>query len=358
MLVRGVRQSLFVLGGAVGLVLLIACANVANLLLVRAMAGGARLRSARRSAARGRIIRQLLTESVVLSLAGGILELIFGVVGIRALLTVNTAGLPRVGELGAAVSVDWRVMGFAFLVSLGTGVVFGLIGAPELQDRSHHFAEGEQRPLRHRLPAEQGPLDPRDHRSRARAGAADWLRAADSHGRGLAHVNPGFDASNVLTMRMSLTGPRFQDAQGVELMIRNGVEQVKSLPGVLDVGATCCVPLTGGYGLPFTIIGRPVEGRAFHGGGGWMTVSPGYSKCSRSRSSAGARSTSATMRPHRRWCSSARRWRGSGRTRIRSPTAHHRPWHHAGNSNANRTGRSSAWSAIPATGASTTSLSR
>ena len=78
----------------------------------------------------------------------------------------------------------------------------------------------------------------------------------------LAHVNPGFDASNVLTMRMSLTGPRFQDAQGVELMIRNGVEQVKSLPGVLDVGATCCVPLTGGYGLPFTIIGRPVEGRA------------------------------------------------------------------------------------------------
>ena len=129
-LVRGVRQPLFVLGGAVGLVLLIACANVANLLLVRAT--GRRREIAIRAAiggSRGRIIRQLLTESVVLSLAGGILGLIFGVVGIRALLTVNTAGLPRVGELGAAVSVDWRVMGFAFLVSLGTGVVFGLIPA-------------------------------------------------------------------------------------------------------------------------------------------------------------------------------------------------------------------------------------
>ena len=76
----------------------------------------------------------------------------------------------------------------------------------------------------------------------------------------LAHVNPGFDASNVLTMRMSLTGPRFQSAQGVEQMIRNGVEQLKTLPGVVDVSATCCVPLTGGYGLPFIIVGRPVQG--------------------------------------------------------------------------------------------------
>ena len=78
-------------------------------------------------------------------------------------------------------------------------------------------------------------------------------------------------------MRMSLTGPRFQSAQGVEQMIRNGVEQLKTLPGVVDVSATCCVPLTGGYGLPFIIVGRPVQGPGpFHGGGGWMTVSPRY----------------------------------------------------------------------------------
>ena len=129
-LVRNARQSLMVLAGAVSFVLLIACANVANLLLVRAT--GRRREIAIRAAiggSRGRIIRQLLTESVVLSLAGGVLGLILGVVGIRALLAINTAGLPRVGELGAAVGIDWRVTGFAFLVSLLTGVIFGLIPA-------------------------------------------------------------------------------------------------------------------------------------------------------------------------------------------------------------------------------------
>jgi hypothetical protein len=76
---------------------------------------------------------------------------------------------------------------------------------------------------------------------------------------------------------MSLTGPRFQSAQGVEQMIRNGVAQLKTLPGVVEVSATCCVPLTGGYGLPFTIVERPVQGPGpYHGGGGWMTVSPRY----------------------------------------------------------------------------------
>ena len=97
--------------GAVSFVLLIACANVANLLLVRAT--GRRREIAIRAAigaGRGRIIRQLLTESVVLSLAGGVLGLILGMLGIRALLAVNTAGLPRIGQDGALVGVDWRVL--------------------------------------------------------------------------------------------------------------------------------------------------------------------------------------------------------------------------------------------------------
>src|SRR5687767_3776632 len=112
-LVRDVRQSLFVLGGAVGLVLLIACANVANLLLVRAT--GRRREMAIRAAiggSRGRIIRQLLTESVVLSLAGGVFGLFLGWAGIRGLLSINTAGLPRVGENGSFVGLDWRVVAF------------------------------------------------------------------------------------------------------------------------------------------------------------------------------------------------------------------------------------------------------
>ena len=114
-----VKQSLLIYGGAVSFVLLIACANVANLLLVRAT--GRRREIAIRAAiggSRGRIIRQLLTESVVLSLAGGVLGLFVGWAGIRALLSVNTAGLPRVGENGALVGLDWRVVAFTIGVSL------------------------------------------------------------------------------------------------------------------------------------------------------------------------------------------------------------------------------------------------
>jgi predicted permease len=88
-------------------------------------------------------------------------------------------------------------------------------------------------------------------------------------------VNPGFDSHNVLTLRMSLTGPRFVKTAGVDLLVRQGTERLKSLPGVIDAGATCCVPLENGFGLPFIIVGRPLEG-ASTGGGRYMITSPGY----------------------------------------------------------------------------------
>jgi putative ABC transport system permease protein len=76
-----------------------------------------------------------------------------------------------------------------------------------------------------------------------------------------------------LTMRMSLTGPRFVTSTGVEQVVRSGVERLQALPGVVTASATCCVPLEGGYGLGFIIAGRPLQGTE-HGGGGWVTVSP------------------------------------------------------------------------------------
>jgi predicted permease len=276
-LVRNVRSSLFVLAGAVSFVLLIACANVANLLLVRAT--GRRREIAIRAAiggSRGRIIRQLLTESVVLSVAGGLLGLVFGIIGIRALLSINTAGLPRIGEAGALVGLDWRVLGFAIAVSIGTGVIFGLI--PALQSSKVDLTTT--------LKESAGRTGTGFRQNKARSilvvtevalalvlliGSALLIRTAVA----LNYVDPGFDPQNVLTMRMSLTDPRFFKSEAVAQIVRDGRERLRAIPGVVEASATCCVPLQGGYGLPFLIVGRPAEG-PFHGGGGWYTVSPGY----------------------------------------------------------------------------------
>jgi putative ABC transport system permease protein len=275
--VSNVRSSLLVMVGAVSFVLLIACANVANLLLVRAT--GRRREIAVRAAigaGRGRIMRQLLTESVVLSLAGGVIGLALGIAGIKALLTVNTASLPRIGREGALVGLDWRVLAFTFAVSIGTGILFGLF--PALQ--------GSRADLSSTLKESGGRSGTGFRQNKARAvlvvievalalilliGSALLIRTSLA----LRNVDPGFDTSGVLTMRMSLTGPRFQKSENVELMVRDGVERLRRIPGVVTASATCCVPLEGGYGLPFIIVGRPLEGPS-HGGGGWITSSPGF----------------------------------------------------------------------------------
>jgi predicted permease len=277
-LVRNVRSTLLVLAGAVSFVLLIACANVANLLLARA--SGRQREMAIRAAiggSRGRIVRQLLTESLLLALAGGALGLFFGWAGIRALLSVNTADLPRVGENGALVGVDWLVVLFTVAVSIGTGILFGLIPAihSARTDIASTLKEGggrtgsgfRQNKARSLLVVSEVALA-----LVLLVGSALLIRTAVA----LAFVNPGFDARNVITMRMSLSGPRFQTAQAVEQVVRTGVERLLALPGVVAASATCCVPLENGYGLPFQIVGRPLTDGPFHGGGGWRTISPGY----------------------------------------------------------------------------------
>src|SRR4051812_41275572 len=275
--VSNVRSSLLVLVGAVSFVLLIACANVANLLLVRAT--GRRREIAIRAAigaGRGRIVRQLLTESIVLSVIGGTLGLVLGMIGIRALLSVNTAGLPRIGQDGALVGLDWRVLAFTIAVSLGTGIIFGLIPAVQgsradlgltLKESGARSGTGvRQNKTRSVLVVVEVALA-----VILLVGSALLIRTSVA----LRMVDPGFNTTNVLTMRMSLSGPRFLESAGVERMVKDGVERLQAIPGVEVASATCCVPLEGGYGLPFVIAGRPLEGTA-HGGGGWLTISPGY----------------------------------------------------------------------------------
>jgi putative ABC transport system permease protein len=277
-IVRGVRSSLVTLVVAVTFVLLIACANVANLLLVRAT--GRKREMAMRAAlgaGRGRILRQLLTESVMLSLAGGALGLALGLVGIRALLSINTAGLPLVGINGSAVGVDWRVVLYTLLVSIGTGVVFGLIPA----------LHASRQDLVTNLKESAGRSGTGFRQNKARSllvvgeialalillvGSALLIRTTLA----LRAVDPGFDPNNVLTMRMSLSGTRFTKSQTVNLLFRESIDRLRALPGVESASATCCIPLEGGYGLPFTIVGRPLDKSPFHGGGGWQPISASY----------------------------------------------------------------------------------
>ena len=278
-IVAGARKSLFVLLGAVGFVLLIACANVANLLLVRAT--GRKREFAIRAAmgaGRARIVRQLLTESIVLSITGGVLGLMLGYAGVRALLAVSPAGLPRVGENGAAVGLDWRIFLFTLAISLFTGILFGLFPAlsasrvdlhTTLKESSNRSGTGfRQSKMRSLLVIGEVSLA-----LVLLIGAALLIRTFLA----LRQVNPGFDPRNVLTLEMSLTGDQFKKTAGVAQISHDGRERLNAIPGVEISAFTCCLPLEGGYGLPFNIIGRPPAPKSpWTGSSGWMSASPGY----------------------------------------------------------------------------------
>src|SRR5689334_15641396 len=276
--VRNSRSLLVILLAAVSGVLLIACANVANLLLVRSTVRKREMAiRAAMGANRGRIIRQLVTESVLLSVIGGAIGLVLGLFGIRALLAINTAGLPRLGDNGSTVQLDWRLLAFTALVSIGTGLLFGVMPA---MHAARHDLSGT---LRDGTGASGGGASNRVRSALVVLELALALTLVIGSGLlirtslALRSVDPGFDANNVLTMHMAFSGPRYESAIAVDQVIQAGVERLRALPGVVDASAACCLPLEGGYGLGFKIVGRPLEpGRTDHGGTEWMTVSPGY----------------------------------------------------------------------------------
>lgn len=279
-IVKDVRTSLLVLLGAVGLVLLIACANVANLLLVRAT--GRKREFAIRAAlgaSRARVIRQLLTESVLLAITGGALGLILGFLGVRWLLAISPAGLPRIGENGAAVGIDWRVMLFTLGVSCATGILFGLFPAfsisrtdlnSTLKESSNRSGTGfRQGVARSALVVVEVAMA-----LVLLIGAALLIRTFAA----LRAVQPGFDPHNVLTMEMSLTGDRFSKTAGVAQLSRDGRQRLNAIPGVERSTFTCCLPIQGQFGLPFTIVGKPVDPSKGPPGAGWMSAAPDYYK--------------------------------------------------------------------------------
>ncbi len=297
-LVRNVRQSLIVLSVAVSLVLLIACTNVANLLLARAI--GRKREIAIRAAigaGRGRLIRQMLTESLSLSIVGAIVGSILGILGIRALLAINTAGLPRVGRDGMLVTPDWRVLAFSVIVAVVTALLFGLIPAIQSSraDLASTLKEGGGRTgsgFRHNKARTILVVSEIALALVLVIGAALLIRTSLA----LSAVRPGFDAHDVLTMRMSLAGRQFTTSAAIDQVIRDGTQRIRALPGVLTASATCCIPLEGGYGLPFRVMGRPRlrTGHSMEAVAG-KPYRRAFLKCLRSRLCGAAHSQNSTM---------------------------------------------------------------
>jgi predicted permease len=272
------RTSLWVLMGAVVFVLLIACANVANLMLVRATGRKRELATrAALGAGRGQIVRQLLTESLALALTGGVLGLVLGAVGVRLLLAIAPGGIPRIGEDGSAVTPDVHVLLFTLGVSVLTGILFGL--APAISaSRPNLVATLNESSSRSGVGFRSGKLRSALVVSEMALalvlviGAALLIRTFMK----LQAVNPGYDTRNVLTMAMSISGDRFQKTAGVAQLVKDGTDRLTALPGVTDAAATCCLPLEGGFGLGFNIVGRPNGKNPITGGAGYDTVSWGY----------------------------------------------------------------------------------
>ena len=276
--VGGVQAALFVLLGAVGFVLLIACANVANLLLARATLRKREI-SIREAlgAGRARIVRQVLTESVLLALGGGALGLFIGYFGVRTLLAVNPVTIPRIGENAGTIPFDWRILAFTLAISVATGILFGLVPAfkasrsdltSTLKESGSRAGTGfRQNKTRSLLVVTEMALA-----MILLVGAALLIRTFWQ----LRTVNAGFETRNILTMDMSLTGTQFAKTAAVAQIVQEGRQRVEALPGVEAVAASCCLPLEGGFRLPFNIAGHAPTIGPFTGGGSWRSVSPGY----------------------------------------------------------------------------------
>lgn len=238
--VGGIRPALLVLLGAVGFVLLIACANVANLLLARAEARQREIavRSAL-GAGRGRLVRQFLTESVLLALLGGALGLLLGYWSLEALLAVNPDSLPRTADIG----LELPVLVFTAVVSLLTGLLFGLAPLLHLSDRVVALAlrDGGQRStatagrqrLRRLLVVSEVALA-----VILLIGASLLLRSLAA----LQQVDPGFDPGGLLTFELHMPESRYPDGEHRAAFLDRLAAGLESLPGVEGAAAMTGLP--------------------------------------------------------------------------------------------------------------------
>jgi putative ABC transport system permease protein len=269
------RRALWILMSAVGMVLLIGCANLANLTMARAATREREVAvRAALGAGRWRLMRQFLTESVLLSVSGGVLGLLVGYAVMVALrLAIPPFSMPREVD----VVMDGRVLLFTLAISVLTGIFFGL--APAIQAARHNVAgvmkeggrgstTGSARRRRSALVVAEVALA-----FVLLAGAGLLLRSFQR----LLAVDAGFDSSNVITMGLPIPAKRFADPMQLNGYLREVVLRIQALPGVREAALTTALPLQSwGYGMPFQIAGQPFKDRANRPACFFKMVSPSY----------------------------------------------------------------------------------
>ena len=277
-MVRGYRSSLLLVVAAVGILLLIACANVANLLVVRGLSRRREIAvRAVLGAPRVQLVRLLAMECLLLSAAGGLGGLALGLAGARAFLAGSAVYLPRLGDAAAGLTLDWRAAAFAVLAAAGTSLLVGIHPAMRVSRSS----------VNETLSAGSGTVVAGSRRPRMGAGlvagqialALVLLVCAGLLAKtlvALRSVDPGFALDRILTLQTSLRDPRFTNTASVTSVIRDGVRQLADLPAVEAVGAATELPLSGSdFRIPFIVVGRPLEEES-HGSPSWRLVSPSY----------------------------------------------------------------------------------
>jgi predicted permease len=283
LMVEDVRPALLILLGAVALVLLIACANVANLLLARAASRQKEMAvRAAIGAGRWHVVRQLLTESAILAAAGAGLGFALGAWGVRLLLVVAPGNIPRLTDtnsLHAAIPLlDLRVAAFTMAVAVLTVILFGLF--PALRSANPDLATA--------LKEGGGRAGTGHSHNRARsilviaetalalvllAGAALLLRSF----AGLRAVDPGFNTHHLLAFETSLAGGDYTRTARVAELVRRATERLQAIPGVTSAGSTFVLPMSGmNTNFPFNIEGRPPGKGDYTGVEEWRSVSPSY----------------------------------------------------------------------------------
>jgi predicted permease len=282
-IVGDVRTALLVLLGAVFLVLLIACANVANLLLARA-AGRQREIAIRAAigAGRWRVIRQLLTESILLASLGGVCGVILGAWGVHSLLLLVPGNIPRLTDTSHVQNVvsmlDWRITLFTAVISVFTGILFGLFPALHISNSDVASALKEA--------SGRSGTGRRQNRVRKILVGAEMalalvlLVSAALLIRtfvGLSDANPGIDTRNVLTLQTSLAGGNYATTAKVDRLAVQVIRRIEALPGVQAAALTLALPTETEIDFPFNVAGRaPKAGQMYEGGAQYRFVSPHY----------------------------------------------------------------------------------